>query len=578
MTLNPGKYGAIVIFLTGLVLVSCGPIAEPINPESGVVQLSAEDVQRITPIRGVWEVYPGESFTPADFAEPRIPQYSRVPPPYGRHYRADGTRHVTGPITYRLVLENVPASPLLAIRFSPAYGACTSWVNGGVQTGRIIPIRPDEAGTVELVVQIYKGCYPFGGMAHYPPVIGPLDDLTGHAMARLLRDGVLIGALIFLGLYHVLLTLGPTRTGPTLVLAGIAFFLAVYLFVLGRASAFTVAFSVPTALHTRIIGLAVYPLPALYLRFLRQLYPLEARGRTGVIVERLLWAWLIASLVVPLQWWTDLLYAGIAMMVGVMILVGTILTRALRSRRDGIALVVTGLAVVVTAMILDLAGTVELIPLHDAVTGYGFVLFAGFNSLAVFLRIVDFRISLTNLKEQAQHDGLTGLYNRRTLDARVLEEHLRHGRAQRPLALIMLDVDRFKPYNDRNGHQAGDRVLKAVATVLDNHARRSGDIAARYGGEEFALLLPHTDIHDAYQIAESIRRSVAAHRMPHPDSAFGVVTVSLGVTVLDPAEGGRFSADPESLYRAADRALYDAKETGRNRVRTAYVDEAERVD
>jgi diguanylate cyclase (GGDEF)-like protein len=357
-------------------------------------------------------------------------------------------------------------------------------------------------------------------------------------------------------------------------LAGITLFLATNLFILIGESAFTAVFSVPTALHTRLIGLALYPLPPLYLRFLRELYPLEARGRASVTIERLLWVWLAVSWIVPLQWWADLLYAGIVVMVGAAILVGTTLARALRSRRDGIGFVVSAISVLIATAVLELGGTAGIVALPERVAGYGFVVFAGFNSLAVFLRIVDFRISLTNLKDQAQHDGLTGLYNRRTLDARVREEHLRHGRSGRPLALIMLDVDNFKPYNDNNGHQAGDRVLKTVATVLHNHARRSGDVAARYGGEEFTLLLPHTDIHDAYRIAESIRRSVEDHKIPHPDSASGVVTVSLGVTVLEPTGGVGFSTDPESLYRAADSALYDAKETGRNGVRTAYVSEA----
>ena len=459
-----------------------------------------------------------------------------MPPPYGRYYRADGTRHVTGTTSYRLVLENVPPAPLVAIRFPPGYGNAVGWVNGHRQSGRILPLIPGRDGTVELVVQITEGCYPFGGIAHYPPLIGAHGELSGYAMTRLFRDGLLIGALVLLSLYLVLLTLGPNRNAPTVPLAGIALFLAAHVFILGGESALTAIVSVSTAVHTRIIGLVLYPLPALYLRFLRKLYPMETRGRSSVVVERILWVCLAVSWVIPLEWWTDLLYGGIVVVVAVGVLVGWTVVRAVRSRRDGIALVVTALAILCIAVTLELAGTVGFVPLRESVIGYGFVLFAGFNSLAVFLRIVDFRISLTNLKEQAQHDGLTGLYNRRTLDTRVREESQRHGRAERPLALIMLDVDNFKEYNDSNGHQAGDRVLKMIATVLEQRARRSADVAARYGGEEFALLLPHTNVHDAYNIAESIRRSVEEERIPHSGSAAGVVTVSLGVTVLDPEQ------------------------------------------
>jgi diguanylate cyclase (GGDEF)-like protein len=545
--------------------VSCAYRDEAVVPQSGVLELSRDTFRAIRPVRGVWEVYPGEALTPKEFVEPHLPRHATVPPPYGRYYTAEGTRHLSGPTTYRLTLENVPTVPLLGFRLPAMYGSYSLWINGTPLSGRVVPLHPDDNGSVELIVHSSRSYYPFGGLSSYPPFLGPFNSLNRYTMVRLFRDGILIGALVLLGLYHLLLTLGPNRDAPTLTLSGLLFFLALHLFVSGGEMAFTTLVSISAPAYTRLMGLALYPLVPLYLRFLRGLFPLEVGGRRAVMVERLLWVWLGASFLVPLRWWMDLLYAGIVVIIAGLIMVIRGLVRSFRSRRSGSLLAVSGLLLLAAAFFLELGGITCIVPLGESIPGYGFVLFAGFNSLAVFLRIVDFRISLSNLKEQAQHDGLTGLYNRRTMDARLEEEYVRHGRAGRPLAVLMLDVDRFKEYNDTKGHQAGDDVLKRIAGVLDGHARRAGDTASRYGGEEFALILPHTDIQGAYSLAESIRRSVEEQSIPHPGSPAGVVTVSIGVTSGIPGQPAR----PESLCRAADVALYDAKKSGRNAVRTA---------
>jgi diguanylate cyclase (GGDEF)-like protein len=169
------------------------------------------------------------------------------------------------------------------------------------------------------------------------------------------------------------------------------------------------------------------------------------------------------------------------------------------------------------------------------------------------------------LAELAHNDGLTGLANRRTFDQR-LERCLRSSqREQRAMAVVMVDVDEFKKYNDRYGHVAGDACLKRVAAALRTSAQRPDDLVARYGGEEMVMLLPSTDLDGAQAIAEKARASVAEMRIAHDASAAGIVTVSLGVAAWVPdAEW----ADPE-VIQAADAALYQAKHAGRNRVGVA---------
>ncbi|NOZ14144.1 MAG: diguanylate cyclase [Acidobacteria bacterium] len=162
------------------------------------------------------------------------------------------------------------------------------------------------------------------------------------------------------------------------------------------------------------------------------------------------------------------------------------------------------------------------------------------------------------LEELAIHDALTGLANRRKFNEMLASECRRCFRGQRMLALLFIDIDHFKKFNDRYGHPAGDRCLEKVAQVLALHARRPADLAARYGGEEFVLLLPETDHSSAAGIAESVRAGVSGLKIPHEDSPTApVVTVSIGWACLIPKE----DTAPESVVLAADKRLYEAKKT-----------------
>lgn len=162
-------------------------------------------------------------------------------------------------------------------------------------------------------------------------------------------------------------------------------------------------------------------------------------------------------------------------------------------------------------------------------------------------------------------DGLTGLSNRRHFDEVLRTEWARAHRQRLPLAVIMVDVDHFKKYNDRYGHQAGDACLIAVAQALQGCSRRGGDLAARYGGEEFALVLPDTGAAAALEVAEALREAVERLNIAHGGSVLRQVTISVGVAVeLHERDGA-----PDALMRAADAALYRAKHGGRNRVAQA---------
>jgi diguanylate cyclase (GGDEF)-like protein/PAS domain S-box-containing protein len=175
--------------------------------------------------------------------------------------------------------------------------------------------------------------------------------------------------------------------------------------------------------------------------------------------------------------------------------------------------------------------------------------------------------ALAHTERMAATDGLTGLANRRQFDDAADREWWRCAREHLPLSVLLLDADRFKQFNDRYGHLAGDACLRAIAGQLDTVARRPGDLPARYGGEEFVLLMPNTDRFGALGVAERLCELVSTLRIPHADNnAGGIVTVSVGVATAIPGDGASGFDSAQSLLSAADAALYQAKGGGRNRV------------
>jgi diguanylate cyclase (GGDEF)-like protein len=176
----------------------------------------------------------------------------------------------------------------------------------------------------------------------------------------------------------------------------------------------------------------------------------------------------------------------------------------------------------------------------------------------------ELQIANQHLDELASLDGLSGLANRRGFDRELERDWQNANQNRRPIALMMVDIDHFKLFNDRYGHVAGDTCLRAVGETLSLVTLEEAVLVARYGGEEFALLLPGLDIERARALAEEARRSVEDLLINHSESPCGHVTVSIGVESMVP-ESYQTSAN---LVEAADRALYDAKRRGRNKVVT----------
>jgi len=167
------------------------------------------------------------------------------------------------------------------------------------------------------------------------------------------------------------------------------------------------------------------------------------------------------------------------------------------------------------------------------------------------------------LKTESQSDPLTGLFNMRYFRKQLADEFSRSKRYSHPLSLLMIDVDHFKNYNDRNGHPAGDIVLKEISRILIRNVRGT-DIVARYGGEEFVILLPETTIEPSMKVATKIRKAAEEHHFPFQENQdTGKLSVSIGVAVFP----DNCVTSDQDLIEASDKALYLAKQKGRNQTR-----------
>jgi len=173
----------------------------------------------------------------------------------------------------------------------------------------------------------------------------------------------------------------------------------------------------------------------------------------------------------------------------------------------------------------------------------------------------DLEVANRRLENLSTHDALTDLYNRRAFDQRSEEELQRCCRNKRPLALLMIDIDFFKKYNDHYGHQQGDRCLVLVSGALANLINRPGDLLVRYGGEEFLVLLPETDLDGVAHMADCICETIRTLQVEHLESEIGdVLTVSVGAVSSQPYDCLQIA----DFVQAADEALYQAKSQGRN--------------
>ena len=294
---------------------------------------------------------------------------------------------------------------------------------------------------------------------------------------------------------------------------------------------------------------------------LRRVAPLADRvllvAFGGLVLDAVMYVGFPGALAVA-HVWHVLDPLAVTFMIGALLAAGII---AWRRQVLSARYYVIGFGGAALGLILGEAADYGLITLgvwHDLYSEIGVAWEAIFLAFALAERIRLAEREAARLTDYAYSDQLTGIPNRRAFDEALENEWRRGTRNVRPLSLLMFDIDNFKAYNDRFGHQQGDWALRAVAAEIQRAARRPGDFAGRYGGEEFAIILSETTADGAFAAGQAIRRAIRALAISFDDRA---LTVSVGCATIMPIEGESSSV----LIAAADAALYAAKAAGRDR-------------
>ena len=410
------------------------------------------------------------------------------------------------------------------------------------------------AGPHVLAIRVYNAGPRGGGLTAAPY----LDSLSGAFWRRTMFEAplALVAAAIFsLGLFAVFVFLRDRRQREFLLFflltAGVAAYFVSWLSLWSRLG-------VSLSFIFRANVALAFALSMLFVLFFHYFFVLTLLKWMRFVLA-LQFAGMLVACVLPR---VDDLYRVLPLCYATVIASGirvvTVLVRKVRRRAPYAVTVLVGFGFIFVATLRDMAQDFGLIPsgVRTQYVGAAFLVFS-----VLFLSVVADRMA--RLRVAAATDPLTGLPNRTGLFDRIALELARSRRSNRAVALAVLDLDRFKDFNDRFGHLAGDRLLIAMGERFSESVRAT-DLAVRFGGEEFVLLLPEISRDEAIRCCERIREAVGHMRV---SGAEGGTTVSIGLAVHEPGSGPTPSAG--ALLRVADAALYRAKAQGRDRVSVA---------
>ncbi len=386
----------------------------------------------------------------------------------------------------------------------------------------------------------------------------------------------LFGSILIMSLYHIGLYVLRRKDPSPLYFSLFGLCIGVRGLVTGQYYLLNLWPSISWEALVKIAYESIYIAMPIFAMFLRSLFPDEFDRRalrfyqvSGALVALLV-------LFTPALFFTYSLPAYQALIISGSVYSIYVLIRAAVNGREGAVIFIAGFAFLFAAIINDLLHNNQVIQ-TAYLASFGLYIFIFSQTMLLSMRFSRAFREVESLLEEKECledtnlmleslsflDDLTAIPNRRRFSEFINSEWRRSARGGTPIALVMIDIDFFKLFNDNYGHRSGDEVLQKVASALQKSLKRPGDFVARYGGEEFVVVLPDTDVNGAMVIAEAMRWEIEELGIPHGFSAVSDrLTISLGVagTVAER------DSSPRTLIEAADAALYRAKQSGRNRV------------
>ncbi|MGV7931030.1 MAG: diguanylate cyclase [Spirochaetota bacterium] len=585
-----------VVLLAVLALRSCagygGGTPAP-KAVGGVLDLQDWNFEHdgVVPLDGEWEFrwkYDSENPSAALKAGTR---YIKVPGSWN-DFPVDGEKAGgTGYAEYRLRLILPAGKRRMAFSFSDidtAYELIIDGVRlcGAGQYGMTMATSKPEwlpkvcgytadGGPIDLRLRISNFHHRRGGPAN-SIVFGRTEDLRDFREKSIAFEMFLFGSILIMSLYHIGLYLLRRKDPSPLYFSFFGLCLGVRGLVTGQFYLVNIWRALPWEALAKIAYACIYVSLPIFMMFLRSLFPDEFDRRVlrfsqvaGAIMTLLVLATPASIYSHALTEYQFLLVAGGLYSIYVLI-------RAAVNGRQGAAIFIAGFIILFVAVTNDLLHNNQVIQ-TAYLASFGMYVFLFSQTMMLSMRFsrafreVEYLLEEkgcledTNLMLESLSflDDLTAIPNRRRFSEFINSEWRRSARNRSTIALVMIDIDFFKLFNDNYGHGTGDEVLQKVATTLQGALKRPGDFVARYGGEEFVVVLPDTDVQGALVIAEAMRREIEVLGIPHRFSATSDrLTISLGVAGMIAER----DASPRVLIEAADAALYRAKQAGRNRV------------
>ena len=463
---------------------------------------------------------------------------------------------------------------------------------------------PQAEGRLRLVMPISNYTHARGGLRDTVS-IGLTETLNESRELRLGGMILVLSACMLIGLYHLMLWMLQRRDYTALIFSVLSPMVVLRILTIDDVFLATLYEGIPYIWLVRLEYLSMNGLFVVTWLFYRFLFPHEVPWRIALffIVPCVIYMVLIALL--PVHAFTTLVWVFKALAAISIVVAPILMVKAVRHRRDVAVPFMISVFLLCGVVLYDILSTVfEFLPpfefLGDGLSmvpmGYfGIILtqaavlarrsalstaqiqaqseelrvaharlekHAEDLELAVEERTAELQEANHQLSELSRMDSLTGLANRRSFEEALQLFWTDHVRRKSSLAVVLIDIDNFKAFNDHYGHTAGDAALRLVAQALADTPQRPRDMIARFGGEEVIVLLADTDVRGASQLADAMREAVETLAKPHVKSEFGIITVSGGVAASIPGAG----TDPIELVNQADKALYQAKANGRNRI------------
>ncbi|WP_456277251.1 sensor domain-containing diguanylate cyclase [Bacillus sp. AK128] len=512
-----------------------------------------------------------------------------------------------GYATYRLKINNIDTtdSNLLAIKISKIPSAYKLFVNGeliggdGVVGRTKVEEKPAykpavhsfmaNGNDIELVLQVSNFHYRSGAIRG-ELVLGEASHLLKERERSIAFEMLMFGGLSLLGLYHISLFAFRKKEYIPLFFGLFCILIALRISFIGQVYFVGIFPETPFLLQTKLTYLSFYLCVPFFMLFLYYSYPEETSKLLTKTVAVISGFCSLIVLFSPVSIFTSTVKFYLPYTILIAFYSFFIFIKAYIRKRSGSFITTICGGALLMACLHDLynysqnISKGELIPLGSLifVLGLGLVnsqklanTFSKAEATHVYLRnwaneleqtvedrTAELQKANKKLKALSFKDGLTNVANRRYFDERLKEDWNEAIHEQKPISLILLDIDYFKQYNDLYGHLKGDECLRIVAQTLDQGIGHSHATFARYGGEEFAVILSLTDRQEAMKVAQEIKEMIRNQAIEHKESPKGYLTMSIGVATIIPIHEEK----PQLLISLADDALYQAKENGKDQV------------